>query len=49
MELNEMIQGMLGKVLSHEDDWRKAVKQLNKDLGTKVSSYVLFSTCNLAA
>ncbi|XP_054445116.1 uncharacterized protein C16orf96 homolog [Pteronotus mesoamericanus] len=35
-ELNEMIQGVLFRVVSHEDDWKKAVEQLSKALGTKL-------------
>ncbi|XP_047636582.1 uncharacterized protein C16orf96 homolog isoform X4 [Phacochoerus africanus] len=35
MELNEMIQGMLFRVMANEDDWKKAVAQLGKDLRTK--------------
>nr|XP_045726520.1 uncharacterized protein C16orf96 homolog [Mirounga angustirostris] len=34
-ELNEMIQGMLFRVVTHEDDWKKALEQLSKDLSTK--------------
>ena len=33
-----MIQGMLFRVMANEDDWKKAVAQLGKDLRTKVSS-----------
>ncbi|XP_047636588.1 uncharacterized protein C16orf96 homolog isoform X10 [Phacochoerus africanus] len=36
MELNEMIQGMLFRVMANEDDWKKAVAQLGKDLRTKL-------------
>ncbi|KAI4559416.1 hypothetical protein MJG53_017942 [Ovis ammon polii x Ovis aries] len=32
MQLNEMIQGMLFRVVANEDDWKKAVEQLDKDL-----------------
>ncbi|XP_045639952.1 uncharacterized protein C16orf96 homolog [Ursus americanus] len=35
-ELNEMIQGMLFRVVTHEDDWKKALEQLSKDLSTKL-------------
>ncbi|KAM6166324.1 LOW QUALITY PROTEIN: uncharacterized protein C16orf96 homolog [Erethizon dorsatum] len=38
MELNSMIQGMLLKVSTHEDDWNKSVKQLRKDMDTKLVS-----------
>ncbi|XP_034878368.1 uncharacterized protein C16orf96 homolog [Mirounga leonina] len=34
-ELNEMIQGMLFRVVTHEDAWKKALEQLSKDLSTK--------------
>lgn len=37
-ELNEMIQGVLFRVVTHEDDWKKALEQLSKDLSTKVST-----------
>ena len=43
--MNEVIQGMLFRVVSHEDNWKKAVEQLSKDLGTKVSFPVLGITC----
>ncbi|XP_058424865.1 uncharacterized protein C16orf96 homolog [Diceros bicornis minor] len=36
LELNEMIQGMLLKVVTHEDDWKKVLEQLRKDLSTKL-------------
>ncbi|KAM5329692.1 uncharacterized protein C16orf96 homolog [Glossophaga mutica] len=36
MEMNEMIQSMLFRVMSHEDDWKKATEELSKDLGTKL-------------
>ncbi|XP_057605528.1 uncharacterized protein C16orf96 homolog [Hippopotamus amphibius kiboko] len=36
VELNEMIQGMLLRVIANEDDWKKAVEQLEKDLHTKL-------------
>ncbi|XP_039334275.2 uncharacterized protein C16orf96 homolog isoform X2 [Saimiri boliviensis] len=36
LELNEMIQNMLFKVTIHEDDWKKAVEQLSKDMNTKL-------------
>ncbi|XP_078200682.1 uncharacterized protein C16orf96 homolog isoform X3 [Callithrix jacchus] len=36
LELNEMIQDMLFKVTTHEDDWKKAVEQLSKDMNTKL-------------
>ncbi|XP_044089586.1 uncharacterized protein C16orf96 homolog [Neovison vison] len=35
-ELNEMIQGMLFRVVTHEDDWKKDVEKLTKDLSTKL-------------
>ncbi|XP_019660810.2 uncharacterized protein C16orf96 homolog [Ailuropoda melanoleuca] len=35
-ELNEMIQGVLFRVVTHEDDWKKALEQLSKDLSTKL-------------
>ncbi|XP_005621655.1 uncharacterized protein C16orf96 homolog isoform X1 [Canis lupus familiaris] len=35
-ELNEMIQGMLFRVVTHEDDWKKALEQLSKDVSTKL-------------
>lgn len=37
MELNEMIQGVLLRVVSQEEDWKKSVEQLRKDMATKVS------------
>ena len=43
--MNEVIQGMLFRVVSHEENWKKAVEQLSKDLGTKVSFPVLGITC----
>ncbi|XFG13844.1 hypothetical protein AB1E19_017468 [Capra hircus] len=36
MQLNEMIQGMLFRVVANEDDWKKAVEQLDKDVRTKL-------------
>ncbi|XP_031303415.1 uncharacterized protein C16orf96 homolog [Camelus dromedarius] len=36
MELNEMIQGMLFRVVANEDDWKKAVEELGKDIRTKL-------------
>ncbi|KAK2097464.1 hypothetical protein P7K49_022915 [Saguinus oedipus] len=36
LELNEMIQDMLFKVTIHEDNWKKAVEQLSKDMNTKL-------------
>uniref|UniRef100_A0A8D0ZNW9 DUF4795 domain-containing protein n=1 Tax=Sus scrofa TaxID=9823 RepID=A0A8D0ZNW9_PIG len=39
MELNEMIQGMLFRVMANEDDWKKAVAQLGKDLRTKATCH----------
>ncbi|XP_074178716.1 uncharacterized protein C16orf96 homolog isoform X1 [Rhinolophus sinicus] len=36
MELNEMIQGVLVRVLSNENDLKKVMEQLSKDLGTKL-------------
>ncbi|XP_016069931.1 PREDICTED: uncharacterized protein C16orf96 homolog [Miniopterus natalensis] len=36
VELNEMIQSMLLRIVAQEDDWKKAVEQLSKDLGTKL-------------
>ncbi|KAM9057067.1 LOW QUALITY PROTEIN: uncharacterized protein C16orf96 homolog [Megaptera novaeangliae] len=36
MELNETIQGMLFRVMANEDDWKKTVAQLDKDLCTKL-------------
>ncbi|XP_028001427.2 uncharacterized protein C16orf96 homolog [Eptesicus fuscus] len=38
MELNEMIQGILLRIVSQEDDWKKTVDQLSKDLGSKLIS-----------
>ncbi|ELK34682.1 hypothetical protein MDA_GLEAN10009613 [Myotis davidii] len=35
MELNEMVQGILLRVMSQEDDWKKMVEQLSKDLNSK--------------
>ncbi|XP_058536790.1 uncharacterized protein C16orf96 homolog isoform X5 [Ochotona princeps] len=35
MELNEMIQGVLLRVVSQEEDWKKSVEQLRKDMATK--------------
>ncbi|XP_026303371.1 uncharacterized protein C16orf96 homolog [Piliocolobus tephrosceles] len=34
--MNEMIQGMLFKVTIHEDNWKKAVEELSKDVNTKL-------------
>ncbi|XP_033091767.1 uncharacterized protein C16orf96 homolog isoform X2 [Trachypithecus francoisi] len=34
--MNEMIQGMLFKVTIHEDNWKKAVEELSKDVSTKL-------------
>ena len=45
MELNETIQGMLFRVMANEDDWKKTVAQLDKDLRTKVRTPVLVTTC----
>lgn len=45
MELNEMIQGILLRIVSQEDDWKKTVDQLSKDLGSKVSFPVSVITC----
>lgn len=45
VEMNEMMQSMLFRIVSHEDDWKKVVEQLSKDLGTKVSFPVLGITC----
>ncbi|XP_055264856.1 uncharacterized protein C16orf96 homolog [Moschus berezovskii] len=36
MQLNEMIQSMLFRVVANEDDWKKAVEQLDKDVRTKL-------------
>ncbi|XP_061009871.1 uncharacterized protein C16orf96 homolog [Dama dama] len=36
MQLNELIQGMLFRVVANEDDWKKAVEQLDKDVRTKL-------------
>nr|XP_044602210.1 uncharacterized protein C16orf96 homolog isoform X2 [Equus asinus] len=36
LELNEMIQGMLLRIVTHEDDWKKVLEQLSKDLSTKL-------------
>uniref|UniRef100_A0A4W2FG41 Chromosome 16 open reading frame 96 n=1 Tax=Bos indicus x Bos taurus TaxID=30522 RepID=A0A4W2FG41_BOBOX len=36
MQLNEMIQGMLFRVVANEDDWKKALEQLDKDVRTKL-------------
>ena len=44
MQLNEMIQGMLFRVVANEDDWKKAVEQLDKDVRTKLRSSVLITT-----
>lgn len=38
MELNEMIQSMLFRVVTHENDWKKTAEKLSKDLSTKVST-----------
>ncbi|XP_063082486.1 uncharacterized protein C16orf96 homolog isoform X1 [Cavia porcellus] len=35
-ELNSMIQSMLLKVSTSEDNWKKSVKQLRKDMATKL-------------
>lgn len=40
MELNEMIQSVLVRVLSQENDLKKVMEQLSRDLGTKASSHV---------
>ncbi|XP_028355476.1 uncharacterized protein C16orf96-like [Physeter macrocephalus] len=45
MELNETIQGILFRVMANEDDWKKTVEQLDKDLHTKVRTPVLVTTC----
>ncbi|KAL4685545.1 hypothetical protein H8959_001142 [Pygathrix nigripes] len=34
--MNEMIQGMLFKVTIHEDNWKKAVEELSKDVNMKL-------------
>ncbi|ERE68955.1 hypothetical protein H671_7g17541, partial [Cricetulus griseus] len=34
-ELNEIVQSMLLKITTQEDDWKKSLKQLRKDLNTK--------------
>lgn len=44
MQLNELIQGTLFRVVANEDDWKKAVEQLGKDVRTKVRSSVLITT-----
>ena len=44
MQLNEMIQGVLLRVVANEDDWKKAVEHLDKDVRTKVRSSVLITT-----
>lgn len=44
MELNETIQGMLFRVMANEDDWKKTMEQLDKDLRTKVRTPVLVTT-----
>ncbi|KAF6271309.1 hypothetical protein mRhiFer1_001731 [Rhinolophus ferrumequinum] len=36
MELNEMIQSVLVRVLSHENDLKKVMEQLSRHLGTKL-------------
>ncbi|XP_070316869.1 uncharacterized protein C16orf96 homolog isoform X3 [Odocoileus virginianus] len=36
MQLNELIQGTLFRVVANEDDWKKAVEQLGKDVRTKL-------------
>ncbi|XP_062036957.1 uncharacterized protein C16orf96 homolog isoform X5 [Lepus europaeus] len=35
-ELNEVVQGILLKAVSQEEDWKKSVEQLRKDLATKL-------------
>ncbi|EGW05591.1 Glutamine-rich protein 2 [Cricetulus griseus] len=35
-ELNEIVQSMLLKITTQEDDWKKSLKQLRKDLNTKI-------------
>ncbi|XP_047694129.1 uncharacterized protein C16orf96 homolog isoform X1 [Prionailurus viverrinus] len=37
MELNEMIQNMLFRVVTHENDWKKTAEKLSKDLSTKLA------------
>ncbi|VFV27326.1 Hypothetical predicted protein [Lynx pardinus] len=37
MELNEMIQSMLFRVVTHENDWKKTAEKLSKDLSTKLA------------
>lgn len=45
-ELNEMVQGILLRVMSQEDDWKKTVEQLSKDVGSKASFPVSATTCD---
>ncbi|KAM5227746.1 LOW QUALITY PROTEIN: uncharacterized protein C16orf96 homolog [Ctenodactylus gundi] len=35
-ELSNMVQGMIFKVTTQQDDWKKSVKQLKKELATKL-------------
>lgn len=49
MELNEMIQNILLRIVSQEDDWKKTVDQLNKDLDSKVSFPVSVITCYITS
>ncbi|XP_069859675.1 uncharacterized protein C16orf96-like isoform X2 [Dipodomys merriami] len=37
-EMNEMVQSVLFKLSTHEADWKKALKQVKKDLATKLVS-----------
>lgn len=36
-EVNELVQSLILRVMSQEDNWKKSVEQLSKELGTKVS------------
>uniref|UniRef100_A0A8C6QKC1 RIKEN cDNA 4930562C15 gene n=2 Tax=Nannospalax galili TaxID=1026970 RepID=A0A8C6QKC1_NANGA len=35
-ELNEMVQSMFLKITTHENDWKKSLKHIRKDLNTKL-------------
>ncbi|XP_055991102.1 uncharacterized protein C16orf96 homolog [Sorex fumeus] len=35
-EVNELVQSLLLRVMAHEDNWKKSVEQLSRELGTKL-------------
>lgn len=45
MDLNEMIQGVLLRIVTQEENWKKTMDQLNKDMGSRVSFPVSVITC----